>query len=335
MPQVYREQSPLQEQERAQASLVAELLCRNGRARTIQTATPPGYSYERLEPRLPVACEVDGPIVQVAAHPGDGPDFFYATYLQMASRAQYCPEYHEILLTDGEQGVNGWPPEHTRQVRIAEAARGAGLVGSRLHFLGYPDGGLPSLGGTRRERLIRELADLIGQIEPGILIVHPAKNDHPDHAHTFLLTAAALQRITYAGRRAPTLLIHDVEFGLQQKSLWTQAAGDHRLHTYPMHSPDLIVDISATHHLAQQALHQHQTQMYDPLDGQPKIYADLIDVLARVRGLQCMTRGRERPAHGQGFSQIVLPGLTSTHNAFMQRLPAQCLYQRVKHTPLG
>jgi LmbE family N-acetylglucosaminyl deacetylase len=284
-----------------------------------------------MEPPLPVSCEADGPIVQIAAHPGDGPDFFYATYLQMASRAQYCTEYHEILLTDGEMGVNGWPPEHTRQVRIAEAANGARLVGSRLHFLGYPDGGLPSLSGTQRERLIRELAELIGHIEPRILIVHPAKNDHPDHAHTFLLTAAALQQTAYVGRRAPTLVIHDVEFGLQQKSLWTQAASDHRLHAYPMHSPDFIVDISATHHIAQQALQQHKTQMYDPVDGQPKIYADLIDILARVRGLQCMARGRGLFAHGQGFSQIVLPGLTSQQNAFLQRLPAHCLCQRVKH----
>jgi len=335
MPRVYYERPLLEEQESTEASLVAELFGRNGRAQTVQRATPPGYSYERMEPPLPVTCEIDGPIVQIAAHPGDGPDFFYATCLLMASRPQYSSEYHEILLTDGELGVDGWPAEQTRQVRVAEAVCGARVVGSRLHFLEYPDGGLPSLGPPLRERLISELADLLWQIEPRILIVHPAKNDHPDHAHSFLLTVAALQRTAYAGRRTPTLLIHDVEFGLQQQSLWTQAIGDHRLHTYPMHSPELIVDISATHQLAQLALHQHHTQMYNPLDGQPKIYADLIDMLARVRGLQCLTRDRGQPAHGQGFSQIVLPGLTSAQNTFLPRLPAHCLFQRVKHARVG
>lgn len=335
MPQVYHEQPLLEEQARAEASLVAELFQRNGRAHTVQRATPPGYIYERMEQSLPVTGEIDGPIVQVAAHPGDGPDFFYATCLQMASSSQYGSDYHEILLTDGELGVDGWPAQQTRQVRMAEAARGARLVGSRLHFLGYPDGGLPSLGRPVRERLISDLAELLWQIEPRILIVHPAKNDHPDHAHTFVLTAAALQRTASAVRRVPTLLIHDVEFGLQQTSLWTQATSDRHLQAYPMHSPDLIVDISATHQLAQLALHQHRTQMYNPLDGQPKLYADLINILARVRGLQCMTGGRGQPAHGQGFSQIVLPGLTSSQNTLLPRLPAQCLYQRVKQARIG
>ncbi|HEY1354391.1 MAG TPA: PIG-L deacetylase family protein [Ktedonobacteraceae bacterium] len=311
-----------------EASLVAELLQRNGRASRASRATPPGYHYQPEEYALPASLAVDGPVVQIAAHPGDGPDFFYATYLQMASCAQYCNDYHEILLTDGERGMDGWLPAHTRQVRSAEASAGARLVGSQLHFLGYPDGGLPTLGALLRARLVRELATLIGSIQPRILIVHPDKNDHPDHAHTFLLTVAALQRNAVMGRRAPTLLIHDVEFGLQQTSLCRPWAEKQSLRMYPLHSPELIVDITATHTLAQQALQRHQTQMVD-LHGRPKAYADLIDTLARVRGLQYASE-RALPVRGQGFSHLVLPGITSVHNAFPQRLPARCLYRRVR-----
>ena len=337
--QLYRGQSPVQEKHRVQshetlkqheADLVAELLKRNGRENRIHTATPSGYRYERDDLLFPVPLEVDGPIVQVAAHPGDGPDFFYATYLQMATNTQYCNELHEILLTDGEQGVEQWPPEYTRRVRIEEAYAGAELVGSKLHFLEYPDGCLSFLPETLRERLVTELAELIEAIQPRLVVVHPAKTDHPDHAHTFLLTVAALQRIAHPGRRNPTLLIHDVEFGLQQKSLWINHADDYLLHLYPMHSPDYIVDISATHHIAQRALHKHQTQMYDPIHGQPKRYADLIDILAHVRGLQCMPEGTVRFPRGQGFSHVVIHGITSEHNVLLVRLPAQCLYRRVK-----
>lgn len=340
MPQVSYEQSldykpdvdtatPLQQQE---ASLVAELLRRNGRTHRIHTATPPGYSYERVEnPPAPRPCEVDGPIVQVAAHPGDGPDFFYATYLQLVSRTQYCNAYHEILLTNGEQGVNGWPPARTRRVRIGEALSGAALVGSQLHLLGYPDGGLPWLKPALRNGLVRELATLIDRIQPCILVVHPPKNDHPDHASAFLLTVAALQQSTHASTSAPTLLIHDVEFGVQQSSLWPHPAAEHDLEAYPLHSPDVIVDITATHPIAQQALHQHTTQMYDPVGRQPKAYADLIDTLARVRGLQCAPGSWQQP-RGQGFSQIVIPGMTSEQNVLPLRLPAHCLYRRVQHT---
>lgn len=313
-----------------EAALLAELFRRNSRENSVHTATPPGYRYEQDDFLSPVSLEVDGPIVQVAAHPGDGPDFFYATYLQMATNTQYCNEYHEILLTDGEQGVEGWPPEHTRQVRIEEAYAGAALVGSRLYFLGYPDGSLASLTEILREQLITELAKLIGAIQPRLLVVHPAKTDHPDHASAFFLTVAALQRRAHAGQRPPTLLIHDVEFGLQQKSLWINPTDDHFLHLYAMHSPEFIVDISATHARAQQALSKHKTQMCDPVHERPKLYADLIDALAQVRGLQCMPEKRGQPLRGQGFSHIVIPGITSEHNVLPFRLPARCLYRRVK-----
>jgi LmbE family N-acetylglucosaminyl deacetylase len=336
MPQSYTGPAPVQEQhietaqplQREEAALVAELLRRNGRTASASRATPPGYRYQQEQCPLPASLAADGPVVQIAAHPGDGPDFFYATYLQMASCAQYCNDYHEILLTDGERGMDGWPPAHTRQVRNAEASAGARLVGSQLHFLGYPDGCLPVLGATLRARLVRELATLVGRIQPRILIVHPGKNDHPDHAYTFLLTVAALQRSAQMGRSAPTLLIHDVEFGLQQTSLWGPWAENQSLRTYPLHSPDLIVDITATHALAQQALQRHQTQMVD-LHGRLKTYADLIDTLARVRGLQCNSE-KSPHARGQGFSHLVLPGITSAHNAFPLRLPACCLYRRVR-----
>lgn len=338
MPQVYDKQPLVHEPDidraipagQQEASLVAELLRRNGRVHTIHTATPPGYRYEPVDRPSPAPREADGPIVQVAAHPGDGPDFFYATYLHLASRTQYCNAYHEILLTDGEQGVSGWPPARTRRVRIAEALTGAALVGSQLHWLSYPDGGLPSLSATRRSRLVKELAALIGRIQPRILVVHPPKNDHPDHASTFLLTVAALQQSAHAGTQVPTLLIHDVEFGLQQTSLWPHPAAERGLHAYPLHSPDVIVDVTATHPSAQQALHRHQTQMYDPVCKQPRAYADLIDTLARVRGLQCAP-GQWPYPRGQGFSQIVIPGITSEENALPLRLPAHCLYRRVQH----
>jgi len=313
-----------------EAALLADLLTRNRRESRIRTATPPGYRYEQDDFLFPVPPEVDGPIVQVAAHPGDGPDFFYATYLQMATNTQYCNEYHEILLTDGEQGVEGWPPEYTRRVRIEEAHAGAALVGSKLHFLGYPDGSLASLSERSRAQAVTALAELIGTIQPRLLVVHPAKIDHPDHACAFFLTVAALQRIAHAGQRPPTLLIHDVEFGLQQRSLWINPADDHCLHDYAMHSPEFIVDISATYARAQQALSKHKTQMYDPVHERPKLYADLIGILAQVRGLQCMSERQGQWIRGQGFSHIVLPAITSEHNVLPFRLPAQCLYRRVK-----
>ena len=289
-----------------EAFLLSELFRRNGREESVPVATPPGYSYTQDASRLALPVDASGPIMQIAAHPGDGPDFFYATYLKIASNTQYRNSYHEVVLTDGEGGVDGWHPERTRQVRRQEAYAGAEIVGSRLHFLSSPDGGLSELPPREKTRLVRKLARKIGEIQPAILVVHPPKQDHPDHASSFLLAIAALEFHAQAGGRAPTLVIHDVEFGLQQHSLWAPHALDPRTETYSMHVPGLLVDVTSTHQTAQLALQKHQTQMVDPVLGRPKLYADLIDTLAQLRGLQLITEDATRLPRGQGFSHIVI-----------------------------
>lgn len=324
-PQMYaRDNHRLEEYER---SLLSEIFRRNGREDIVQAATPPGYSYEREDFIPSISVDASGPVMQIAAHPGDGPDFFYATAMKMATNTKYRHDYHEVLLTDGERGVDGWHPERTRRVRIAEAYAGAKIAGSTLHLLGYPDGSLSALAESQRTQLITTLAALLGSIQPCLLVVHPPKNDHPDHAYSFLLTLAALELNAQAGGRLPTLLIHDVEFGLQQKSLWPPHASDAQTHTYPLHVPGLLVDISSTHQTAQRALHKHQTQMYDPVLGQPKAYVDLIDTLAQIRGLQFMAKGTAHVPQGQGFSHIIIPGTTSELNVLPLRLPAGCVYK--------
>ena len=133
------------------------------------------------------------------------------------------------------------------------------------------------------------------------------------------------------GGRAPTLFMHDVEFGLQQHSLWTSPAPDLLTETYSMHVPGLLVDVTSTHQDAQHALQKHQTQMYDPVLGQPKLYVDLIETLAQVRGLQFMAEDAAWLPRGQGFSQVIIPGLSSEYNLLPQRLPAGSLYKQVKY----
>ncbi|HEU5374842.1 MAG TPA: PIG-L family deacetylase [Ktedonobacteraceae bacterium] len=332
-PSQLRESRAMSWQESLQqyeATLLAELFRRNGRKVALRTATPPGYRYRSEDGGVAVPVDGRGPVMQIAAHPGDGPDFFYATYLKMVAHTQYTSTYHEVLLTDGEGGVDAWSPEQTRQVRVTEAYASAEIVGSKLHFLGYPDGGLAILPRKEREQLVRELAELLRDIQPRILIVHPPKNDHPDHAYSFLLTLAALERNAQAGREKPALFMHDVEFGLQQESLWVASALDAQVCRYPMHVPGMLVDISFTHQDAQHALHLHRTQMRDPVSGQPKAYADLIDTLARVRGLQFMTEGARQFPYGQGFSHVVIPGVTSAQNMLMLCLPEGSVYTRIR-----
>ncbi len=314
-----------------EAFLLEELFRRNGRQDVVPVATPPGYAYELVRPvGGATGVDVGGPLMQIAAHPGDGPDFCYATSLLLESNRCYQYEFHEVVLTDGERGVEHWDAEQTRLVRRAEASAGAALVGSQLHFMGYPDGGLSTLSEQRRRRLVRQLAELVAQVRPALLLVHPPYRDHPDHAWAFQLTRSAL---VYAARwlaKRPALFVHDVEFGLRQQRIWRPCPLDVRVATYPFHVPDYLVNISATHQRAQEALYKHQTQMRDPVSGQPKAYADLIHMLAQVRGLQLGIQDEVLCSTGQGFSHIVIPDVTSEWNILAERLPAGSLYRRVK-----
>ena len=70
--------------------------------------------------------------------------------------------------------------------------------------------------------------------------------------------------------------------------------------------------------------------MVDPVLGRPKLYADLIDTLAQLRGLQLMTEDATRLPRGQGFSHIVIPGITSEQNLLRHRLPAGSISQLAK-----
>jgi hypothetical protein len=60
------------------------------------------------------------------------------------------------------------------------------------------------------------------------------------------------------------------------------------------------------------------------------LYADLIDTLAQVRGLQCIAGDATWIPRGQAVSQVVIPGLTSEHNFLLQRLPAGSIYRQGK-----
>src|SRR5437660_4777153 len=81
--------------QRHEASLLSELFGRNGRKSVVQTATPPDYIYVLDDPVPRESIDANGIVMQIAAHPGDGPDFFYATHLNMITNTTYRYDYHE------------------------------------------------------------------------------------------------------------------------------------------------------------------------------------------------------------------------------------------------
>lgn len=101
----------------------------------------------------------------IVAHPDDlefGGAAAVARWTGQGKQIAYC------LVTSGEAGIDGMPPERTRTVREQEQRSSAELVGvSEVEFLGLPDGvleyGVP---------LRRELAGVIRRFRPEIVITN-------------------------------------------------------------------------------------------------------------------------------------------------------------------
>lgn len=166
----------------------------------------------------------------VVAHPDD---VEYGTSSAVAAWTAAGVDVAYLLLTRGEAGMDGSPPERTRELRTREQVRGAAEVGvTDVVFLDHPDGmleyGLP----VRRDiarviRTYRPDAVLVGSWE----IEFAAGLNQADHRVAGL---AALDAVRDAGNRwvFPEL----VDEGLTPHSVrWLLVAGDAR----PTHGVDV------------------------------------------------------------------------------------------------
>ncbi|RKN48635.1 PIG-L deacetylase family protein [Micromonospora endolithica] len=101
----------------------------------------------------------------IVAHPDDlefGAAAAVARWTDQGKTVVYC------LVTSGEAGIDGMPPDRAREVREAEQLQSARLVGvDTVEFLGLPDGileyGVP---------LRRELAGVVRRHRPEIVLTN-------------------------------------------------------------------------------------------------------------------------------------------------------------------
>ncbi|RZU75206.1 LmbE family N-acetylglucosaminyl deacetylase [Micromonospora kangleipakensis] len=101
----------------------------------------------------------------VVAHPDDlefGAAAAVARWTEQGKEIVYC------LVTSGEAGIDGLPPERTREIREREQRGSAALVGvPTVEFLGLPDG-LLEYGVALR----REIAAVVRRHRPDVVITN-------------------------------------------------------------------------------------------------------------------------------------------------------------------
>ena len=92
-----------------------------------------------------------------------------------------------LHLTAGEAGHPRLSAEDYARQKIAEAHRAAGILGADARFLPYKDAELP-----RNDEVAYQIADVIREVRPDVLITHWRGSFHSDHVNTYYNTMRAL-----------------------------------------------------------------------------------------------------------------------------------------------
>ncbi|MBA4493248.1 PIG-L deacetylase family protein [Paenactinomyces guangxiensis] len=116
-------------------------------------------------------------ILAIGGHAGDmdlTAGAVIAKYTQAGHKATF------LHLTPGEKGHPRLSPEEYAKQKIEEARRFAEIVGADVRFLAYKDAELPV-----NEEVKYQVADIIREVKPDIIITHWKGSIHKDHTNTY------------------------------------------------------------------------------------------------------------------------------------------------------
>ncbi len=218
-------------------------------------------------------------ILAVGAHPDD---------LEIGcagTLARFVQEGHQVVMAHactGDKGHGEIPHEELPRIRDREAQRAAEIIGAQAVCLGFPDCELY----VNEESMIR-FVDLIRTAKPDLIITHHPGDYHSDHnAVTKLIVDASFSATLayYVTAQPPYPVAPPVFFMDNLAGLGF--------------APEEYVDISATMDIKRRALAQHDSQVTWIRDHHSTDVFDLIETVARFRGLQCGVR------YAEGFQAL-------------------------------
>ncbi len=134
-------------------------------------------------------------ILAVGAHAADM-EFTCGAVILAYTRAGHSATF--LHCTPGEKGHPRLDPEPYAQQKLTEAKIVAAGLGAKARFLPYKDAEL-----LAAEEVALAIADVIRQEKPDILITHPRRSMHDDHANTHTNTMRAIFLAELDGIRRP------------------------------------------------------------------------------------------------------------------------------------
>lgn len=229
-----------------------------------KTSLPP------VKSESPEGWEVMQNVLVVFAHPDD-PEFFcgatIAKWVSLGHQITYC------LLTNGDKGTNdrSMTGDELTRIRQKEQQAAAKVLGVKnVRFLNYQDGYLVPDLNLRREitRVIRqEKPDIVVTCDPTTLFFDNRRINHPDHRAA---GQATLDAIFPAARDH----LFFIELWQEEKlephvvrEVWVSGSLQ----------PNILLDVTDYWGIKIDALHEHKTQIGDPVEFTGKMRARIAE----------------------------------------------------------
>src|SRR3989344_3523161 len=232
-------------------------------------------------------------VLAIGGHPDDMEQFAGGTLL-LLKQAGYAVTI--AALTDGACGSKTETAEEIVAIRLEEAQKAAEKIGAKYINLGIRDGSIEySL------ENVRKIAGLIRDVNPQIIITHPAKEDYmTDHWHTGALVLWAIPEAGHknfeTGTNASPIKDNPFLYHTDPQGLTFSDGQIAKVNT--------IVDITQVIEQKMDAFATHKSQIGFLFDCDTK---NGDSAAARKTRRWAITRGEQaRVEYGEGFTQNLL-----------------------------
>jgi len=204
-------------------------------------------------------------VLAVVAHPDDAEMLCAGT---LARAREDGAAIGICVLCQGDKGQTEPVTENLAEVRQAEMATSAGVLGAELLVAGFADGELADMPETRGV-----LVEIIRQFRPTLMLAHASTDYHADHRAASALAESTSWFCASSGHITSSPSLD------QPPALWW-------MDTVNMSdfSPHFFVDVSEYVELKRQMLRCHQSQLARGADAN---FSPLEELLLR----QCTARG--------------------------------------------
>ncbi len=218
-------------------------------------------------------------VLGVGAHPDDIEIYAGGTFAKYARRGD---EVTIAYATDGQMGHPTLSPEQISSIRREEAQAACDVIGAQMIWLGFQD---EFFFYNQQSRLV--FIDMIRQVGPDVIITHYPDFFSGDH--------------TGVGQQAS-----DAAIVVNMPNLKTRHAPVEIPQVYFMEAPSGVgflpeeyVDITDTFELKKELVSCHKSQSEWLKWGYGIDYIELIEIVARFRGLQAGVR------YAEGFKRVM------------------------------